>query len=500
MVPAYGLASDTTIVKKSDSMHIAVESYALVSQKSYAPFWINSNRNGDFSETSTSHALIKAGFLWKKHITQSIAVSAGVEALSDLSLYHQLQQGYTEVDFKSFHFIAGKKINTGYNQLSTSSGLLGISNNALPLPKVGFFMSDYENLPFTKGFIQFKASFLHDWLGKKETGIKNAYLHEKSFFIKAGANLPIDITVGLQHFAQWGGTDPATNKKLPQDLKAFWQVVSAKFRPSVTDSLLRYEYLNRVGNHLGTWNFGFNYKHTDYTLSAFYSIPFEDGSGFQFLLNKDFLAGIQFKLHKESIINEVSFEVLSTTWQSGPGFPDSVPGYGNHGYHYGGRDDYYNNYLYTQGWTYKDRVIGNPLFITKQKEVLWGLNVSPHDAGNAIINNRIRSLHVGIKGSFQNNIQYRFLATFTKNYGTYSALYEDGWNGILTNPDFSYTFNPPLKQDYFLLEINKSIKNNLNFLLSVGLDTGEMTNNFGIMIGARYNILTDKMNSDNNPN
>jgi hypothetical protein len=491
IIPVYGLASDTTIVKKSDSIRVTAEAYALASERSYAPFWINSNRDGDFSETSTSHALTKGNFLWRKSITKQIALSTEVEALSNLSSYHQLQQAYAEANFRSFCLIAGRKINTGYDQLSTSSGMLGISNNALPIPKVGFYMSDYENIPFTKGFAQFKASFLHGWLGESDTYIKNAYQHEKSLFLKFGANKPIDVTIGLQHFAEWGGTDPVSNKKLPQDLKTFWQVVGVKFKPSGTDSSFINEYLNRVGNHVGTWNFGLNYKQPNYIFSAFYSMPFEDGSGSKFWQNRDFLAGIQLRMKNASIVNEVSLELLSTVWQSGPGLPDTVFGE-NHGYLYGGRDDYYNHYLYKEGWTYNGRVLGTPLFITQQRAALWGVSLSKFDSNQTIINNRVRALHVGIKGNFKNYFEYRMLATFTKNYGTYFALCQGGWRGIFTSPDFAYTFNPPLKQYYFLFEINKGITNKLNLLFSTGIDAGEMTNNFGMIIGARYSFLNGK--------
>src|SRR5438876_9072742 len=89
IIPVYGLASDTTIIKRSDSMRIVVESYTLASEKSYAPFWINSNHNEDFSETSTSHTLAKADFLWRKNITKKIALSTEVQDLSNLSSYHQ---------------------------------------------------------------------------------------------------------------------------------------------------------------------------------------------------------------------------------------------------------------------------------------------------------------------------------------------------------------------------------------------------------------------------
>jgi hypothetical protein len=495
IVPVYGLASDTTVIKKSDSIHIMAEAYTLASEKSYAPFWINSNRNGDFSETSSSHALVKTDFFWKKSLAKKITLSTEVQALSNVSSYNQLQQAYIEANFKSFHLIAGRKINTGYNEVSTSSGMLGTSNNALPIPKVGIYMSDYENIPFTKGFVQFKASFFHGWLGDKKTYIKNAYLHEKSLFIKFGANKPIDVTVGLQHFAEWGGTDPLTNKKLPQDIKTFWQVARVKFKPSGSDPSFINEYLNRVGNHLGTWNFGLNYKQPDYAFSAFYSMPFEDGSGSRFWRNKDFLAGLQLKIKNESIINEISLELLSTTWQSGPGLPDTIFGE-NHGYRYGGRDDYYNNYLYKEGWTYNGRIIGTPLFTTQQRAALWGVPLSKLDSNQTIINNRIRALHLGVKGNFKNYFEYRVLATFTKNYGTYSALYEGGWSGIFTNPHYAYTFNPPLKQNYFLLEINKNITSKLNLLFSAGIDSGEMTNNFGMMIGARFNIIAKKIKED----
>jgi len=212
----------------------------------------------------------------------AIALSTQIQALSDLSSYQELQQAYIDANFKSFHLIAGRKINTGYNQPSTSSGMLCISNNALPIPKVGFYMSDYENIPFTKGFAQFKASFLHGWLGEKESYIKNAYLHEKSLFIKFGANKPVDISIGLQHFAQWGGTDPAINKKLPQDIKAFWDVVKAKFRPSGTDSTFINEYLNRVGNHVehGTLDSIINYQVIFFQLFTVCHLKMEAVQGF----------------------------------------------------------------------------------------------------------------------------------------------------------------------------------------------------------------------------
>jgi len=97
--------------------------------------------------------------------------------------------------------------------------------------------------------------------------------------------------------------------------------------------------------------------------------------------------------------------LLSTTWQSGPGLPDTIFGE-NHGYRYGGRDDYYNHYLYKEGWTYNGRVLGTPLFTTRQKALLWGVPLSKFDSNQTITNNRVSAVHAGIKGTFKNYFEY----------------------------------------------------------------------------------------------
>ena len=64
------------------------------------------------------------------------------------------------------------------------------------------------------------------------------------------------------------------------------------------------------------------------------------------------------------MIDKVYFEYLQTKWQSGPGVPDAIgtvtTSEENQGYKFGGRDDYYNNWLYRSGWTYNGKIFKQP--------------------------------------------------------------------------------------------------------------------------------------------
>ena len=185
---------------------------------------------------------------------------------------------------------------------------------------------------------------------------------------------------------------------------------------------------------------------------------------------------------------------MRSTIQGGPGLPDEFPpGVNNFGYPFGGRDDIYNNFLYRDGWTNFDRTIGSPLFIDRAlSEFYFGL-IPDYEV--AIVNNRINSLHIGLSGQYK-DIDFRFLSTFTKNFGTYAGLYEGrfAWNGIQTNPNFEYTFLEPLKQAYFLLEVaSQPFKNkDIDVTMSMAYDRGEITDNLGVSLSLAYNDVFER--------
>ena len=77
----------------------------------------------------------------------------------------------------------------------------------------------------------------------------------------------------------------------------------------------------------------------------------------------------------------------------------------------GGNDNYFNNGEYRSGWTYYGRTIGLPLITPVAPDadgIVLGVN-----------NNRLTAHHFGIGGKIARVLPYKFMATYSRNFGTY---------------------------------------------------------------------------------
>src|SRR5690606_15483380 len=81
-----------------------------------------------------------------------------------------------------------------------------------------------------------------------------------------------------------------------------------------------------------------------------------------------------------------------------------------------GDEDYYNNYFYREGWSYKNLGLGNPL-ISKKSDVRTHHPVYP---SNYFSNNRVIAFHFGNSGKIH-NWDYNLKATYSLNYGTFGT-------------------------------------------------------------------------------
>lgn len=154
--------------------------------------------------------------------------------------------------------------------------------------------------------------------------------------------------------------------------------------------------LNAQGNHIAFQQLAVDVKGDGWKVGAYWQVIQEDGP-IRFIgttMNKpDGLWGISAVQNKWPFIEGVTYEFLNTTDQSGP-FHD------RDGIVFGGADNYYNNNIYTQGWSYFGRIIGSPLL--------------------SLANNRVRAHHAGIRGNIY-GYQYRVMVNHAENYGRYSA-------------------------------------------------------------------------------
>ncbi len=509
----------------------------LISNNDNNPFWLFSNKYDIYNDFGSD--LLGLASISKQHtFNDKISVEAGIKFVAKSNIDKSyLQEIYFNLKYGSLKLILGKQEIT-FSQYSEelSSGSFFVSNNSRPIPRIGIGFYDYVDVPFTNGFLQVKG-FLNQGILNDDRGLKGTnrpLLHEKIFYLKSN-KLVVNPYFGLNHSALFGGKHP-NGSNIPVD---YLSVFFGKGSKKVGSDFIG-EQTNVAGAHFGLFDFGFYSKIDNTTFQGYFQKPFTDKSGINgfFKNNHDHVFGLLIKNNKKGFIEELLYENVSTFYQGGEGIPDPkigdkvyFPGneidmdqimfdvYGievenigeeefwrfirreeNYGYNYGGRDNYYNNGLYFRGWSYHEKAIASPLFLTMSRieKISPGFDNS-YDL--FFVNTRITAHHLGICGSFK-NISYMAKFTYTNNYGTHRGLNKgyDFWDSKNPYSDYNYFFEYGLAQYYTALDLHYTLpkNNNLVLNLSLGADFGEMYNSFGCIAGITYNgiIPTRKKSSD----
>lgn len=444
---------------------ISIESSAVFSTGKHAPFWFYSNQYGKISTKNNSIYFMPSIY---RNFKEGSKIDYSYN-LSPLLRYDGLgrsymHQWYGELKFHFIHFTAGAKEEFYGNQDSTlSSGCIIWSKNARPMPKLTIGVPNYTPIPFTWNYLEFKGGMSHGWFDDNEYN-KNVWLHHKYFYFRLGGKLPVHVSYGLHHFAQWGGTNYDPYGKLPHDFEAFKNVFLGRSGNSVDPNTPWAEYINVLGNHLGSRNFGMEIDFTKTKVSLYWQNIFEDGSGKAYRNIKDGLFGVSIRSkEKDKLISGFVYEFFNSTDQSGRvNEIDSIDPIQNRPVELGGNDDYFNNGTYIKGWTFQEMILGNPLI--SSPAILHG------DKYDYIRNNRIVAHHLGLEGQ-RTKISYKLLYTYSLNYGTNS-----------------YPISPEKRQHSILLttQIQEVLPWKLNLSCSLGTDFGEMYgDNVGIIFSFR---------------
>ena len=199
-----------------------------------------------------------------------------------------------------------------------------------------------------KDKLLFKADFSHGVLDENSTYLRNPYIHEKSlysnFFIENSK-----FTFGIVHNTIWGGKVEGFGD-LGGSVEDWLDVVIGD--PGNEDKPDG-EQVNSLGDAFGIFDFAIEFIKNEKNIRLYHQHFFEDNSGLKFDNLQDGLYGLEFS--NESMI--LLIEYLNTKNQSGNIHPP-------------GLDSYYWNMIYTEGWTYNQRVIGNPYIHPNQNRVV----------------------------------------------------------------------------------------------------------------------------------
>jgi len=229
-----------------------------------------------------------------------------------------------------------------------SLGHMLISKNALPMKKLG-----YVSKTATNKFLNFQYGISHGFFDKNTTYTKAPFLHEKFIYLNYSKSHH-SFSVGFVHEAMWGG-EIYNKGKQPSSLKDYFKVSIAADEPIREGQA----HANAMGNHLGIWDFNYQLKINSNKIKIYHQHFFEDTSGLRFANGIDGLWGFEFI----NIDNEKNMllEYLHTTNQN------NNPPYVN--------DAYYNHGLYENGWSFKNKTLGNPYINSKEIIPLNVINI-----------------------------------------------------------------------------------------------------------------------------
>lgn len=431
----------------------------IVSGGRTAPFWFISNSDGKFSKKNNCGFFETDVFsLPDTSKMLTLDYGAGFFIRYDSVLVPMLNEAWAGLNVGFVSLRVGKREEfIGNNDSTLTGGSLLWSHNARAMPKITLLTPEYTDVPFTRGYLQFKALLSHGWFEPTEFS-RNVLLHHKYVYLQAGGDLPVNIHFGYNHYAMWGGSvyrNDTLFADLPVSVKDFWNV----FLPKGGDEgeVPEGESVNKVGNHIGSRNYGGEIKFNKFNFMGYFQTVFEDNSGKRWHNKTDGFYGVVIKVKKERpLISKVLYEYMNTTNQSGTAHNDTS------GKIIGGNDNYFNHSLYRNGWTYYGMTIGTP-FITSP--VFNG----GQELYYKILNNKVVVHHVGVEGTIKKHISYRMLFSYSIN------------QGINSKP-----FTENKTQSSCLIEVNIPLSEEdkgLNLSVATAADIGEMYgNNFGVML------------------
>ncbi len=383
---------------------VEIGGYAATTNRT--PFWLRANQYGivPFSSPSQTVRLdLKAGYKLfqprrRVNVAYGLSVAGNLEPVNPAradQLLHGvvlLPEAWVGLRLGAMELYGGRRREIfGLADSTIGTGSYSWSGNALPVPKIQLSIPTFTPIGFTHGWIEVLGGLAHGWLDP--TGyVNHTFLHQSFGYVRIGRPSSIvRVVAGFNHQAVWGGYSQdlvkiglAKDPNLPtgfQDLLA----VALGNNSALTDTAAytAFDQTNRVGNHLGTIDIGAEIDLVRHTLLFYRQNIYEAGALYYLTNITDGLHGVRLRRNNPTgLLQDLVFEVLNTTSQGGPLFTTMQRG----------KENYFNNQQFRDGWSYQNMTIGTP-FIPPA----WGPN-GEKPYGYFTLNNRVRVWHLGMSG------------------------------------------------------------------------------------------------------
>lgn len=493
-VLALVLGSSSSLMGQSDVLY-GVTALGNASTGDFAPYFVGSMNGGRIVRKGS--ALLDIGAKVEIDRSQRFSWGACAEILTGYSSANDyarwdaaqaawttsknrpaaawIQQLYGEIKYRGVYLRLGQKDPaSALLDERLSSGDLTRSGNARGIPGVSLGFIDFQDIPFTNGWVQINGcidygkftddDFMHsqynyyNWLTTSDV-----YYTYKYCYFRTKPSERFSVTLGMQTAGQFGGSTEYYNKGqlYSSDHRGFrFKDIFKMFVPTTGNGNNFVE-----GNSLGSWDFKARYRlRSGDEISFAFEWPWEDGSGIGRRNGWDGLWGVYYHSPSRKIVNGAAFEYLDFTNMSGPihWAPGDTPGTTITGQATGG-DNYYNNDTYV-AYTNYGMAIATPFLFAP----IYNLNGYP-----AFMNNIARGVHLAVTGCIGPNVDYSVKYSWQKAWG-------------MSRQPNSYS----LTDNSAMLDVEwdaKSVLPGLKLLGVVAFDTGKLRgDNFGAMVGVSY--------------
>lgn len=406
----------------------------------FAPYYISSNVHGVVNSPISAYE--RGSIVSALDLSQRFSWGFGADFLAgggkgiDYEKYHAeaerwarnsmhspyawVQQLYAEAKYRGVFLTLGMK-EYGSPMLNSrlSSGDITYSGNTRPMPGFRAGFVDYQDVPFTMGWVQIRgeigyAKMLDDGWAKDHFNFFNGHYTDgqwytyKYCYFRSNPSKPLSVTFGMQAAGQfcgntykYSGGDCYDVVKHPLSLSYFFKMFIPRYGEDYVP-----------GSHNGSWDIKARYRlRSGHELMAYYQSPWEDGSGVGKLNGFDGLWGIEYRSPDSGApLSGAVIEYIDFTNQSGPLHWDPVDTPGTSiTTQATGKDNYYNNNI-TNGYAYYGRSIGSPMIISPFYNLL---------GQNDFICTRMRGVHMAAEGNISPALAWRAMWSWRKGWGTY---------------------------------------------------------------------------------
>lgn len=387
-----------------------------------------------------------------------------------------VQQLYAEGKYRAVFLRLGQKSHKSrLLDERVASGDLTRGANARGIPGMEIGFTDFQDIPFTKGWVQIDGTveygvFTDDGFKHKQFSYYNYlttddvwYTYKRCYF-RTKPSERFSLTIGMQNAGQFAGTTYRYSQGAVTGIdKRGFKVkdVFKMFLPTEGNGNAFYE-----GNSLGSWDIKLRYRlRSDDEISFVFMGPWEDGSGIGRCNGTDGLYGLYWHSAKpKPLIAAAGLEYLDFRNQSGPihyaPHDSKNPPVTSHA---SGGDNYYNNDTYGSYSNY-GVAIATPFLVAP----VYNLDGNPYFA-----HNRARGFHAAVDGWISPRLRYRLLYSWQEAWGMgristryaridNSAMAEATWDGA-------------------------GLARGLELKARVALDAGKLRgNNFGALVTISY--------------